>query len=447
VLGTVGVMVLAVQLTAAVASAQTATTAGTQPAIKETSMTAIQLEPASAGTSSIEPFSIEPFTVEVARDAIDDLRERIEASRWPTSELVSDRSQGVQLATLQELARYWAEDYDFGRLEQRLNALPQFTTEIDGVRIHFIHVRSPHEDAMPLIMTHGWPGSVIELLDTVGPLTDPTVHGGTASDAFHLVLPSLPGYGFSAQPTELGWDTGRIARAWAELMRRLGYTRYVAQGGDVGADVTDVMGRQGAEGLIGIHVNLLTPALGIVDQLPAETDHEQVARAAVKLFSTDGFGYFHEQSTRPQTIGYSLLDSPIGLAAWMLDHDTDSYYKISRAFVDRSPVGNLTRDNILDNITLYWLTGTGASAARWYWEFGRTLAAAQAAGQAPPPVTVPVGFTTFPGELWAAPRSWVEIVYPGLAYFNAADRGGHFAAWEEPALFSAEVRSAFRSLR
>ncbi|HEU6443557.1 MAG TPA: alpha/beta fold hydrolase, partial [Gaiellaceae bacterium] len=310
-----------------------------------------------------------------------------------------------------------------------------------------IHVKSQHENAIPLIMTHGWPGSVIELLETIGPLTDPTAHGGTPEDAFHLVLPSLPGYGFSGEPTELGWENGPIARAWAELMDRLGYTRYVAQGGDVGAAVTDAMGRQAPEGLLGIHVNLLALAIGLKDQLPAESEQERAAHKALETFTTDGFGYFLEQSTRPQTIGYSLLDSPIGLAAWMLDHDTDSYYKISRAFVDGEPVGNLTRDNIVDNITLYWLTGTGASAARWYWEFGRFLAAAGASGQAPPAVSVPVGFTAFPGEIWAAPRSWVETAYPGLAYFNEVDRGGHFAAWEEPELFSAEVRAVFRSLR
>jgi len=388
---------------------------------------------------------VRSFQIEVPDEQVDDLRRRIAATRWPNSELVPDRSQGVQLATLQELARYWATEYDWRRCEARLNALPQFTTEIDGVEIHFVHVRSRHEDALPLIMTHGWPGSVVEMLDTVGPLTDPTAHGGNAEDAFHLVLPSLPGYGFSGTPTELGWDSGRIARAWAELMDRLGYPRYVAQGGDVGADVTDAMGRQGPEGLVGIHVSLLAGALGLKDQLPAESEQERAALAAVNTFTTDGFGYFLEQQTRPQTIGYSLLDSPVGLAAWMLDHDTDSYQKISRAFVDGEPVGNLTRDNVVDNITLYWLTGTGASAARWYWEFGRFLAAV--GGQAPPPVTVPVGFTTFPGEIWAAPRSWVEAVYPGLDYFNEVDRGGHFAAWEEPELFSAEVRAAFSSLR
>ena len=297
---------------------------------------------------------VPPFQIDVPEAQLDDLRRRLAATRWPSRELVADRSQGVQLATLQELVRYWSTDYDWRRCEARLNALPQFTTEIDGVEIHFVHVRSPHEDALPLVMTHGWPGSVVELLETVGPLTDPTAHGGTAEDAFHLVLPSLPGYGFSGEPTELGWGSGRIAQAWATLMDRLGYTRYVAQGGDVGADVTDAMGRQGPDGLAGIHLSLLAPALGLKDILPAATDQERAALAAVNTFQTDGFGYFLEQQTRPQTVGYSLLDSPVGLAAWMLDHDTDSYLKITRAFIDGDPVGNLTRDHILDNITLYW---------------------------------------------------------------------------------------------
>jgi pimeloyl-ACP methyl ester carboxylesterase len=398
-------------------------------------------------STSVETGSeIRPFHADIPEDELADLRRRILATRWPHKELVEDRSQGVQLATLQALARYWTTDYDWRKAEAKLNALPQFITEIDGLDIHFIHVRSPHENALPLIMTHGWPGSVIELLETIGPLTDPTAHGGNPEDAFHLVLPSLPGYGFSGEPTELGWDSGRIARAWAELMDRLGYTRYVAQGG-VGAAVTDAMGRQAPEGLLGIHINLLVASLGLEDQLPAESEQERAAHDAVNTFTMDGFGYFLEQSTRPQTIGYALLDSPVALAAWMLDHDTDSYYKISRAFVDGEPVGNLTRDNIVDNITLYWLTGTGASAARWYWETGRAQAAAQAAGQAPPAFSVPVGFTTFPGEIFAAPRSWVEVVYPDLSYFNEVDRGGHFAAWEEPELFSEEVRAAFRSLR
>src|SRR5881275_808306 len=391
--------------------------------------------------------AIRPFRVEVPEEAIVDLQRRLAAVRWPAKELVPDRSQGVQLATIQELARYWAAEYDWRACEAKLNALPQFKTEIDAVDIHFIHVESAHENALPLIMTHGWPGSIVELLETIDPLTNPTAHGGRAEDAFHLVLPSIPGYGFSDEPTDLGWGPIRIGRAWAELMRRLGYTRYVAQGGDVGSQVTDAMGRQAPEGLLGIHLNVLTAAVALKDQLPAQSEQERAAHDALTTFLTDGFAIVLEQSTRPQTIGYSLLDSPVGLAAWMLDHDTDSYYKISHAFVDGEPAGNLTRDNIVDNITLYWLTGTGASAARWYWEFGRAQAAAGAAGQAPPPVAVPVGYTNFPGEVFPAPRSWVEVVFPSLAYFNEPARGGHFAAWEEPELFSTEVRAAFRSLR
>jgi pimeloyl-ACP methyl ester carboxylesterase len=392
-----------------------------------------------------EATAIRPFRIDVPEEQLDDLRRRIEATRWPSKELVDDRSQGVQLATVRELARYWTTDYDWRACEARLNALPQFMTQIDGVDIHFIHVRSPHEDALPLIMTHGWPGSVVELLETVGPLTDPTAHGGDAEDAFHLVLPSLPGYGLSGEPRELGWDAGHIGVAWAELMKRLGYTRYVAQGGDVGAAVTDLMSRQAPDGLLGVHTNLLVAVLAIADQLPAESEQERAALAAVTEFRESGFGYFLEMATRPQTIGYALLDSPVALAAWMLDHDTDSYYKIARAFVDGKPAGNLTRDHILDNVTLYWLTGTGASAARNYWDDGQ--ARARAAGQTPPPASVPVGFTTFPGEIWATPRSWAEAAYPGLAYFNEVDKGGHFAAWEEPELFSTEIRAAFRSLR
>ena len=384
---------------------------------------------------------IRPFRVDMPDEAIADLRRRIAATRWPAKELVADRSQGVQLATIQELARYWAADYDWRACEARLNALPQFTTEIDGVDIYFIHVKSRHAGALPLIITHGWPGSVIELLGVIGPLTDPAAHGGSADDAFDLVVPSLPGYGFSAAPAEAGWDPGRIAQAWAELMRRLGYARYVAQGGDQGAWVTDAMGRQAPEGLAGIHMNLLVTTDGAT--LPTGTEQERAAADARKEFMTSGFGYFLEQATRPQTIGYALLDSPLALAAWMLDHDTDAYYKISRAFADGQPSGGLTRDHILDNITVYWLTGTGASAARSYWEHGR----APAAGQAPPPVKLPVGFTVFPGESFRAPRSWVELGYPTLSYFHEADRGGHFAAWEEPELFATEIRAAFKPLR
>jgi len=387
---------------------------------------------------------IDPFRVNMPDEAIADLRRRITATRRPSRELVDDRSQGVQLATIQELSRYWATEYDWRRCEAKLNALPQFMTGIDGVDVHFIHVRSPHADALPLIMTHGWPGSVIELLGAVGPLTDPTTHGGSAEDAFHLVLPSLPGYGFSGEPAEIGWNVGRIAQAWAELMRRLGYTRYAAQGGDVGASVTDQMGRQAPDGLAGIHMNLLVTALG-GGPMPADTERERAALEQTKTFRASGFGYFLEQATRPQTIGYALLDSPAALAAWMLDHDTDAYEKITRAFVDGQPSGGLTRDHILDNITLYWLTGTGASAARSYWENGR--AQALTAGQPPPPVKLPVGFTTFPGEIFRAPRSWVEASYPTLTYFNEAARGGHFAAWEEPELFATEIRAAFKPLR
>ncbi len=390
--------------------------------------------------------AIRPFTVEIPEAQIEGLRARLAAPRWPSRELVTDRSQGVQLATIQGLAHYWAADYNWRACEARLNALPQFKTEIDGVDIHFIHVKSPHADALPLIMTHGWPGSVIELLGAVGPLTDPAAHGGAAGDAFDLVLPSLPGYGFSGEPAEIGWNPGRVAQAWSELMRRLGYTRYVAQGGDVGASVTDAMGRQAPEGLAGIHMNLLVTALG-GGAMPAETEAERAALEQTKTFRATGFGYFLEQATRPQTIGYALLDSPVALAAWMLDHDTDAYEKISRAFVDGQPSGGLTRDHILDNITVYWLTGTGASAARSYWESGRAQALAAAAGQAPPEVKLPVGFTTFPGEIFRAPRSWVEQGYPNLTYFNEAARGGHFAAWEEPELFATEVRAAFTSLR
>src|SRR5436305_6337295 len=387
---------------------------------------------------------IRPFQLEIQEEELEDLRRRIMAKRLPSKELVEDRSQGVQLATIQELARYWTTEYDWRTAEAKLNALPQFTTEIDGVDIHFIHVRSPHEDALPLIMTHGWPGSVIELIDSVGPLTDPTAHGGSADDAFHLVLPSLPGYGFSGEPDAVGWDLDRTARAWAELMNRLGYTRYVAQGGDVGAGVTDAMSRQAPEGLIGIHTNLLVPALGV--SMPTGTDAERAAAAKIATFQKSGEGYFIEMATRPETIGYALLDSPVALAAWMADHDTDAYYKIARAFVEGQPSGNLTRDHILDNITLYWLTSTGAITARSYWEaYGPD---APAARQQPlPPPTIPFAFTTFPGEIWRTPRSWVEASYPNVIYFHEVDKGGHFAAWEEPELFSSELRAAFSSVR
>ena len=399
-------------------------------------------------TSASAENAVRPFRIEIPEQDLEELRRRIDATRWPTKELVADRSQGVQLAATQELARYWTAEYDWRKCEARLNALPQFKTQIDGLNIHFIHVKSAHENALPLIMTHGWPGSIIELLETIGPLTDPTAHGGSEADAFHLVLPSIPGYGFSDEPTEVGWGPIRIGRAWHELMRRLGYTRYVAQGGDVGSQVTDAMGRLALDGLLGIHTNLLTPALGDAEALSASppTKEERAALDQLDAFHASGTGYFVEQATRPETIGYALLDSPVALAAWIMDHDTDSYEKIARAFVDKQPSGNLTREHIVDNITLYWLTGTGASAARSYWEEGQENA--RAAGQAATPVSVPVGFTTFPGEIWRTPRSWVERAYPNVAiYFNAVDRGGHFAAWEEPQLFSEEMRAAFRPLR
>jgi pimeloyl-ACP methyl ester carboxylesterase len=391
---------------------------------------------------------IRPFSVEITEEQIDNLRRRIEATRWPTTELVEDGSQGVQLAFLQELARYWLEEYDFGRLESRLNALPQFTTEIDGVSVHFIHVRSSHEDALPLIITHGWPGSVIEMLELIGPLTDPTAHGGEAEDAFDVVIPSIPGYGFSTQPTDAGWDSARIAAAWAELMSRLGYTRYVAQGGDQGAGVTDAMGRQAPDGLLGVHFNFLDAipkellTAGFTPRIVFSHDEREQLGKVVGVFMR---GYISEMGEHPQTIGYSLLDSPTGLAAWMLDHDADSYEKVSKAFLEGDQTGNLSRDNILDNITLYWITGTGASTSRLYWETGR---AATASFKNPPPhMRLPAGFTVFPDELFQAPRHWVKHAYHHLAYFNEAERGGHFAAWEEPQLFTEELRVAFKSLR
>jgi pimeloyl-ACP methyl ester carboxylesterase len=390
---------------------------------------------------------IRPFQVEIPEEKIDDLRRRIEATRWPSKELVDDASQGIQLATLKALADYWATEYDFGRLADRLNALPQYTTEIDGLDIHFIHVESHHEDALPLIITHGWPGSVIEMLDVIGPLTDPTAHGGSAEDAFHIVIPSIPGYGFSSEPTEPGWGSARIGQAWAELMSRIGYSAYVAQGGDQGAGVTDAMGRQAPDGLLGVHFNfldaipkeLLTAALS--PRIFTHAEREQLGKV-VSVFMR---GYISEMGEHPQTIGYPLMDSPIGLAAWMLDHDADSYGKISRAFVDGTETGGLTRDAVLDNITLYWLTGTGTSTSRLYWETGR---AANASLKDPPPhVKLPVAYTVFPDELFQAPRHWVKHAYHNLIYFNQAEKGGHFAAWEQPEIFAGELRAGFKSLR
>ena len=383
---------------------------------------------------------VRPFRVEVPDEQLADLRQRITATRWPNWELVDDRSQGVQLAALQELARYWVEDYDWRRGEARLNAVPQFTTEIDGVDIHVVHVTSRHADALPLVMTHGWPGSVIELLEVVGPLTDPTAHGGRADDAFHLVLPSLPGYGYSGIPAELGWGPQRIARAWAQLMRRLGYRRWVAQGGDVGAAVTDALGRQAPGGLVGIHLSLLVTALGGARPEPT-SDEERAALDALTTFRTTGNGYFLEQATRPQTIGYALLDSPVALAAWMLDHDTDSYQKIARAFLEQRPAGNLTRDHVLDNITVYWLTGTGASAARAYWERAR-------AGPPTPPPSRSRSASRRSRARFSAPlvAGWRSSTRPSRRS-TRPHRAATSRCGEKPQIFAEELRAAFRGLR
>jgi pimeloyl-ACP methyl ester carboxylesterase len=416
--------------------------------------------------SSEEGTAIRPFRVDVPQAAVDDMRRHVLETRWPDKELVTDASQGVQLAMMQELARYWANDHDWRATEARLNGLPQFKTTIDGVDVHFIQVKSRHENALPLIITHGWPGSVIEMLDVIGPLTDPTEHGGRGEDAFDVVAPSIPGFGFSAIPTEVGWDPNRTATAWGELMKRLGYPRYVAQGGDAGAGITDAMARQAPEGLLGIHLNLLAsfppdvlaavfggdiPSLGLfkrvaVALLGEHAEHkEPTALDALRALTKRG--YIVEMPEHPQTIGYALTDTPIGMAAWMLDHDADSYAKISHAFLDGQPSGGLTREHIVDNLSLYWLTNTSTSAARAYWENNRAVAAQIASGKKPAKLSLPVAFTVFPGEIFQAPHSWVEKAYPNLVYYNEAERGGHFAAWEEPELFAQEMRAAFQSLR
>ncbi len=389
--------------------------------------------------------SVRPFRIDVPEKALVDLRRRVAATRWPERELVTDPSQGVQLATIQKLARFWEADYDWRKVEARLNALPQFMTEIDGVDIHFIHVRSKHDSALPLIVTHGWPGSVIEQLKIIGPLTNPTAHGGTAEDAFHLVIPSLPGYGFSGKPATTGWDPQRIARAWVVLMKRLGYKHFVAQGGDWGQAVVEQMALLTPPELLGIHTNMPGAVPPDIDKAafagappPSGLSADELnAYDQLEYFYKHGLGYAIEMANRPQTL-YGLVDSPVGLAGWILDHDIRSYELIARVFDGKAE--GLTREDIVENISLYWLTNTAISSARLYWEY-------KLAFFSPKNITIPVAVSSFPDEIYAVPRSWAEQAYPKLIYFNKLDRGGHFAAWEQPTLFCAELRAGFKPLR
>ncbi|HTA53272.1 MAG TPA: epoxide hydrolase [Candidatus Acidoferrales bacterium] len=394
-----------------------------------------------SGTAAVRPFP----HVNVPESELDDLRRRVKAMRWPTKELVADQSQGVQLATMQALASYWATEYDWRKVEARLNAIPQFVTEIDGQDIQFIHVRSKHENALPLIITHGWPGSIIEQMKVIGPLTDPTAHGASASDAFHLVIPSIPGYGYSPEPTTLGWDPIRIAKAWVALMKRLGYNQFVAQGGDWGASITQQLALFAPENVLGIHSNMpgtvpadtLAKAIANAPPPAGLAGDELQAYRQLADFYTHHLGYAVEMSNRPETL-YGLMDSPVGLAAWILDHDKDSYEMIAPAFFGHP--GGLSRDDVLDNITMYWLTKTAISSARLYWE--NKLGFFNVVG-----VTIPVGVSAFPHEIYTAPRSWAEKAYPKLVFYKKHEVGGHFAAWEQPQLFSEDVRATFRSVR